>query len=208
MARGTKSGRTALAVVLALIAAYAVGFVFYVTRIPATMDRIKHADGVVALTGGDVRILAADNLFEANVGKRLLISGVHPGITKDDIKKLVHGGARFECCVDLGYEATNTRGNALEAANWTREHDFHSLVVVTSSYHMPRSLLEFGDVMPNIKLMPYPVLQEDVDPKAWWSNAHVFRVLQGEYVKYLGSLLVTTIFPTGRSRGGEARANS
>lgn len=196
-----KSEHTGIYLVMALIAVYAIGFVIFVAKVPMTMDRIRHADGIVALTGGDVRIMAADNLFEANVGKRLLISGVHPGLTKSDIKKLVHGGARFECCVDLGFEATNTRGNAIEAANWAREHDYRSLVVVTANYHMPRSLLEFGDVMPNVKLYPYPVQQEDVVLDNWWTNAHVFRVLQDEYVKYLGSLVVTSLFPTNRASG-------
>jgi uncharacterized SAM-binding protein YcdF (DUF218 family) len=110
----------------------------------------------------------------------------------------------------MGFAATNTRGNALEAGDWAREHDYHSLVVVTANYHMPRSLIEFADVMPNAKLMPYPVQQADVDPQTWWSNGHVFRVLQGEYIKYLGSLFVTSLFPHGLSghRHGQAQENS
>jgi uncharacterized SAM-binding protein YcdF (DUF218 family) len=182
-----------------VLVAYAFGFVVFVSNIPSGMKRIDHADGVVALTGGDVRLMAAESLFEDKVGKRLLISGVHPGTTKSAIKQLVNGGPRFDCCTDLGYQATNTRGNALEAADWAREHHFRSLVVVTANYHMPRSLIEFADVMPNVKLMPYPVQQADVDPQAWWSNGHVFRMLQSEYIKYLGSLFVTTIFPHGLS---------
>jgi uncharacterized SAM-binding protein YcdF (DUF218 family) len=182
------------------VVAYAFGFVVFVSKIPSDMKRIDHADGVVALTGGDVRLKAADTLFESGkVGKRLLISGVHPGTTKVAIKQLVNGGPRFDCCADMGFQATNTRGNALEAGDWARDHDYHSLVVVTANYHMPRSLVEFADVMPNVKLMPYPVQQADVDPQAWWSNLHVFRVLQGEYIKYLGSLFVTSLFPHGLS---------
>jgi uncharacterized SAM-binding protein YcdF (DUF218 family) len=199
VAEKSSSGRTGLLLLLGLVAAYAIGFVIFVVNIPSTMDRISHADGIVALTGGDVRMMAAENLFEGHVGKRLLISGVHQGLTKNEIKKLVHGGNRFDCCADLGYEATNTRGNALEAANWARANHFHSLVVVTSNYHMPRSLLEFSDVMPGVKLLPYPVQQEDVVPQDWWTNVHAFRVLQNEYVKYLGSLVVTTVFPTART---------
>jgi uncharacterized SAM-binding protein YcdF (DUF218 family) len=197
-------------VALALVVAYAFGFVVFVSSIPTGMKRIDRADGIVALTGGDVRLMAAESLFEGKVGKRLLISGVHPGTTKSAIKQLVNGGPRFDCCADLGFQATNTRGNAIEAADWTREHHFHSLVVVTANYHMPRSLIEFADVMPTIKLLPYPVQQADVDPQNWWSNGHVFRVLQGEYAKYLGSLVVTTLFPNGLSanRHGDARGNS
>jgi uncharacterized SAM-binding protein YcdF (DUF218 family) len=201
--------RTWLIVVLVLLVAYAFGFVVFMSIIPTDMKRIDHADGVVALTGGDVRLKAAETLFEGKVGKRLLISGVHPGTTKSAIKQLVNGGPRFDCCADMGFQATNTRGNAIEAGDWAREHHFHSLVVVTANYHMPRSLIEFADVMPDVKLMPYPVQQADVDPQAWWSNAHVFRMLQSEYIKYLGSLFVTTLFPHGLSaRHGTAHGNS
>ena len=199
---------TGLTVALVLVVAYAFGFVVFVSRIPSEIKPIVHADGVVALTGGDVRLMAAETLFESGkVGKRLLISGVHPSTTKSAIRKLVNGGPRFDCCADMGFQATNTRGNALEAADWAREHHFHSLVVVTSNYHMPRSLIEFADVMPNVKLMPYPVQQADVDPQAWWTNGHVLRVLQSEYIKYLGSLCVTTLFPNGLSAAHHGEAH-
>jgi uncharacterized SAM-binding protein YcdF (DUF218 family) len=201
VARRLKSGRILIAFALIFAATYLAGFVVFVTSFPTIAGKVKRADGVVALTGGDVRITAANNLFESNIGKRLLISGVHQGITKEHIKRLVHGGSRFDCCVDLGFEATNTRGNALETANWVREHDFHSIVVVTANYHMPRSLLEFTDVMPDVKLLPYPVLQEDVDTRDWLTDPHVFRVLQWEYVKYLSSVAVTKLFPTSPARG-------
>jgi uncharacterized SAM-binding protein YcdF (DUF218 family) len=191
---------TWLTIALVFAVVYAFGFVVFVSKIPTEMKPIDRADGVVALTGGDVRLKAADTLFESGkVGRRLLISGVHPGTTKAAIKQLVNGGPRFDCCADMGFQATNTRGNALEAGDWAREHDYHSLVVVTANYHMPRSLIEFADVMPKMKLMPYPVQQADVDPQTWWSNGHVFRVLQGEYIKYLGSVFVTTLFPNGLS---------
>jgi uncharacterized SAM-binding protein YcdF (DUF218 family) len=207
---GTARSRagTWLTVALVVIVVYAFGFVVFVSKIPSEMKPIDHADGVVALTGGDVRLKAAETLFESGkVGKRLLISGVHPGTTKTAIKQLVNGGPRFDCCADMGFTATNTRGNALEAADWAREHHFHSLVVVTANYHMPRSLIEFADVMPNVKLMPYPVQQADVDPQLWWSNLHVFRMLQSEYIKYLGSLFVTTLFPNGLSAGRHDKAH-
>lgn len=157
--------QTALAILAAVVLAYVVGFIVFVTSLPKPPDSVRRADGIVALTGGDARLIAAELLFESGIGKRLLISGVHPETTRGEIKQLVHGGSRFDCCVDLGFEATNTHGNAMEAADWARTHHFHSLVVVTANYHMPRSLLEFADVMPDTKLIPYPVEQTEIDHK-------------------------------------------
>jgi uncharacterized SAM-binding protein YcdF (DUF218 family) len=180
----------AVAVVAGL---YVVGFLLFVLSLPKTPAPAVHGDGIVALTGGDARLDAAAALLENGAGKRLLISGVHPTITKDDIKRLVHGGRRFDCCADLGFSALSTRGNAAEAATWAHAHGYRSLVIVTANYHMPRSLHEFATEMPGTQLLPYPVEQDDVDLGEWWSDPHTLRVLHTEYAKYLGSLFFTAL---------------
>jgi uncharacterized SAM-binding protein YcdF (DUF218 family) len=190
-----KSSRGRGAILLAAIVAYAVGFFVFVESLPRAQPKDVHADGIVALTGGNDRLDAATVLFEKGVGKRFLITGVHPTTTKDALKKLVHGGRRFDCCADLGFQATNTRGNASETAQWVREHGYKSLVVVTATYHMPRSLSEFAARMPRVKLIAYPVASESLDIDDWWHSPVVFSVLQWEYAKYLGSVALNTLFP-------------
>src|SRR3546814_9566295 len=37
----------------------------------------------------------------------------------------------FECCVDLGFEAADTAGNALETAGWLNAHGYKSIRLVT-----------------------------------------------------------------------------
>src|SRR3546814_14678895 len=64
------------------------------------------------------------------------------------------------CSSDLGYEADNTRGNAVETAAWMKDQDFTSLRLVTATYHMPRSLLEFRRPMPDIEIVPHPVFTQ------------------------------------------------
>ena len=118
-------------------------------------------------------------------GKRLLITGVNKATTKSNLKSLLQdAGKAFDCCADLGFAATDTRGNAEEAATWARAHDYRSLIVVTTSYHMPRSLAEFGAQMPDVKLVPFPV-PEERNPTPW----QTFRRLHGEYAKFLASLV-------------------
>jgi uncharacterized SAM-binding protein YcdF (DUF218 family) len=179
---------------LAVVAAYVAGFLVFVVSLPQAHPETVHADAIVALTGGTERLDAATALFESGVGRRLLISGVHPTTTKLALKTLVHGGARFDCCADLGFEATNTHGNAKEAAEWAKKHGYKSLIVVTAGYHMPRSLVEFSAQMPHEKLIPYPVASDNVDVNGWWRPVP-FAVLQWEYTKYLGSVALNTLFP-------------
>jgi len=175
------------------IALYAVGFVVFVTNLPGPKVHMRPAQGIVALTGGDERLAAAVNLLESREGQRLLISGVHSSTTKEELKHLAHGGARFDCCADLGYAAENTRGNAQEAANWARAHRFRSLIVVTARYHMPRSLTEFQAAMPGMALEAYPVEPQDIDLGAWWHDARALHVLHSEYVKYLASTVMNAV---------------
>lgn len=180
---------TAWKILLGLFAVYIAGFIVFVTNLPAPGATPKRAQGIVALTGGDERLSAAVNLLETGGGERLLISGVHPKTTKDELKALAHGGKRFDCCADLGYSAENTRGNAQEAAAWAREHRFKRLIVVTASYHMPRSLTEFEAAMPGVVLEPYAVEPADIDLKGWWHDTRALRVLLSEYTKYIFSTL-------------------
>src|SRR5437764_9779081 len=46
-----------------------------------------------------------------------------------------------------------THDNAQEAAIWTREHHFNSLVIVTGRYHMPRTMREFSATLPDKSLI-------------------------------------------------------
>jgi uncharacterized SAM-binding protein YcdF (DUF218 family) len=173
-----------------VVVLYALGFLVFAGSLPHRPEKVAHADGIVALTGGDARLDTAVSLLEHGAGKRLLITGVHPAITKPEIKQLAHGGRKFDCCADLDFAAEDTRGNAAEAAGWVKAHRYKSLILVTANYHMPRSLAEFSADMPGVRLEPYPVEPEGVDFAAWWRNAHTMRLLQAEYVKYLASFVL------------------
>jgi uncharacterized SAM-binding protein YcdF (DUF218 family) len=178
----------------AVIGLYLVGFVLFAANLPATPASVGKPDAIVALTGGGARLDAAVALFERGTGKRLLISGVAPSTTKKEIKLLSHGGARFDCCADLGFQAADTHGNAEEAANWVRAHRYKSIVVVTATYHMPRSLQEFAARMPGVTLTAYPVEPEGIDLREWWRDPRALRVLSSEYTKYLASTVLTHVF--------------
>jgi uncharacterized SAM-binding protein YcdF (DUF218 family) len=163
------------------------GFLCFVSSI----DRFERqpdvrADGIVALTGGSQRIGDAIDLLAQGYGSRLLITGVNDRTSRDEIARLNPGQRRlFECCVDFDYRARNTIGNAVETRRWVQDHRFRSLIVVTSNYHMPRTLLELEHVLPSARLIPYAVVSATIDPKDWWRSATTARVLASEYAKLL-----------------------
>lgn len=167
--------------------ALVLGFVWFIWRLPdkqVVLDR--DADGIVVLTGGSSRVTDALELLSARRGKRLLISGVNPGTTTGDIAHENPNYDRlFTCCVDLDYSAINTLGNAVQARLWAESHGFHSLIIVTSAYHMPRALAELSHQLPDIALIPYPVLSDRLRTAPWWSNGDTTRVVVSEYLKFL-----------------------
>jgi len=174
-----------------LLALYVIGFVIFATSLPQTSTQVRHADAIVALTGGGARLDAAESLLESGFGKRLLISGVNPGTTKKDLRVIAHAGPRFDCCADLGFKAADTHGNASETAQWVHTHGYRSVIVVTANYHMRRSLNEFAADMPGVRLEPYPVAPDGIDLADWWHNSHALRLLNAEYAKYLASFVLT-----------------
>jgi uncharacterized SAM-binding protein YcdF (DUF218 family) len=168
-----------------LVVAYFLGFAFFVYSLPApgVDSEPGFADAIVVLTGEGLRLETAAALLEHGYANRMLITGVYPSTTKEQLKTLAHGNERFSCCADLGFEATDTRGNAEEAARWVQAHGYRSLILVTSSYHMPRSLMEFSAALSGTRFIPYPV--PAVQSLTGWRG---FMHLQEEYLKYLASL--------------------
>lgn len=185
--------RRALQIIAGLVAAYLVGFIVFVERIDHTdlapANAATSADAIVALTGGPERIEAAFQLLKQQKGQRLLISGVHPEVTKDTLNTLLgNAGGQLDCCVDLDREAENTIGNAAQAAAWARHHGYRSIIIVTSSYHLPRALLELRRAMPEAELIAHPVFQDTVHLQGWWVYPGTTRLLIAEYTKYLLAL--------------------
>jgi uncharacterized SAM-binding protein YcdF (DUF218 family) len=168
---------------------FAVGFLLFVNAIERDSSTPMAAEGIVALTGGKDRIGKAFKLLATGQAKRLLITGVNPSTKASELQRLVPRGAEFfPCCVDLGRAALDTRGNAAETSEWVTRHGFSSLIVVTSSYHMPRTLIEYARAMPQVHLIPHAVLSPNFHIENWWSHQVTRRLLFSEYVKYLNAL--------------------
>lgn len=186
-----------------LVLLLCVGFLIFaqgVSTPPATSNRV--ADGIVALTGGEERIAEAVKLLADGRARRLLITGVNPSTTKPELVSLNPRSATlFNCCVDLDKKALDTRDNATETTHWVRQRGFRSLIVVTSSYHMPRSLIELRQAMPDVDLIPYAVAPPALRGKRWWADRYTIWVLAREYVKLVTAL---SHFVMHRLLGGEA----
>jgi uncharacterized SAM-binding protein YcdF (DUF218 family) len=188
--RRTRSGlRRRVAAVLAgvLVAVWAAGLFLFAEGIPRDVQQSRDkTDAIVVLTGGSLRLEQGLELLSAHLGTKLFVSGVHRGV---EVQQLIDRSLRspevIDCCIVLGYAADHTAGNALETAAWMTKQGYGSLRLVTASYHMPRSLLEFRNAMPDVQIIAHPVFPENVKVDEWWRWPGTAILIVSEYNKYL-----------------------
>jgi len=186
-----KLARLIALLVLLTIAMLGMGLAGYTGYVLLASEREPDpADAIVVVTGGAGRLEKAIDLLKQEKGKRLLISGVHPGyspITLERRYKLTKN--QIACCVDLDSRALNTVANATQTAEWARRYGFESLIIVTSAYHMPRTMLEMRRAAPDIRLQGQLVTRSDralLTRLFDWNNVHL---LTKEYGKLLGAIV-------------------
>ena len=184
-----------------LVMLWFLGFVIFIVNIstpPHLEYPYQKTDAIVVLTGGEGRVRAGFSLLKQDVAPKLFISGVQKGVTEQDIfsKSFKAPSAVKELnalsdSLDLGHTAENTRGNAQEVATWLHNQTalnhlvpLKSIRLVTSTYHMPRSLLELHQILPNLIIIPHPIFSETFRQKEWWRKRDALSLAFSEYTKY------------------------
>jgi uncharacterized SAM-binding protein YcdF (DUF218 family) len=185
------------------VLAWGVGFLFFVATLrayvePAINDALAPTDAIVVLTGGSERIQTGLDLLQAGKAKKLLVSGVYPGITFAQLAGRQRVSSELQaCCISLGHAADNTLGNADETRLWLQSEGGGSVRLVTAHYHMPRSLMVFRAVMPDVVFVPHPVVPESVSLDDWWRHTGTAHLLMMEYNKYLLATLRVALWRIG-----------
>ena len=170
-----------------VIAGWGAGLVWFVGQMPSeTTDDLRPAEAIVVLTGGQDRLSRGFDLLSAGKAAKLFISGVYRGL---DVRALLEMSQQspdeLECCIELGYAAPDTIGNAMETGGWVKRNNISSIILVTAHYHVPRSMLEFRDAMPDVDIQISPVFPDNVRRDDWWQWSGTARLYAAEYSKYL-----------------------
>lgn len=162
------------------------GLFTFASNIPTeVVEPDLKTDAIVVLTGGSGRLRTGLDLLMTEHAAQLFVSGVYRGVDVDQLLKVQKQRPEdVENRISLG-DAINTRENAFETAEWMRANNLSSLRLVTAAYHMPRSLLEFGNVLADVKIAPHPVFPDHVKQSKWWAFPGTFALTVTEYNKFL-----------------------
>lgn len=125
-----------------ILLCWVLGFVAFVVGLPGPAEPGR-TDAIIVLTGGENRIERGIELLEGEHAQRMLVSGVNRTVRPAELAEQTgKPEALFECCIDLGQDAVDTRSNGEEAAEWIRDNEFDSVRLVTTDWHMPRARFE------------------------------------------------------------------
>lgn len=178
------------------------GLIWFAEGIPreGTPLPTQTTDAVVVLTGGPARLKAGLAELEAGRARKLFVSGVNPLVELGELLRAAGDTGKVpESAIALGYSADSTVGNASETRQWMDREGFRSLRLVTASYHMRRSLLEFHRAMPGTEIIAHPVFPETFMRDSWWSWPGTLALIVNEYHKYVAVRLRDLITSTAGS---------
>lgn len=165
----------------AVLALWFAGFIFFLHQIYHFIPPTRPPAAIVVLTGGQERIKAGLSLLDQNPTALFLISGVHTDRYLREIARY----AQHQRNVDIGFKATTTAENAQEIKSWLGDRKISHVHVVTSHYHMHRSLLELQQAMPHLKFLPYSVISHQFRNLRWVGRPRNWHLLLKEYTKYI-----------------------
>lgn len=181
--------------ILLVPASWVVGLFIFINNIPEqNLNFTQPVDAVVILTGGSMRLEEGLEEFARLKAKKLLISGVGQGAT---INTILTGAKNQELLnkinqndIILGNLANNTITNALETKIFMTLHGFDSMLLVTSNYHILRSVLIFKRQMPEYTIYPFPVCSDNFRKSGNFISLPSLKLSATEYNKLLGFYLM------------------
>ena len=162
--------------------AWGLGFVLFLALLPTgPKDITTSTDAIVVLTGSKGRVQYGFSLMQQGLAKKLFISGVNPKVKMPELIELqkIQPDHPTLPQTHLGYNAQNTAQNASETALWAKQEEVKSIRLVTASYHIWRSMIEFSKALPGVTIISHPV-----DEPIQWTRKQ-FGLLLTEYHKFL-----------------------
>lgn len=137
------------------------GFIWFAAALPQPAGPVK-TDAVVVMTGGTGRVTHGVEVLHRQQAQKLFVSGVDAAVKPHEFAlEYKVSAAEMACCVQLGFDAKDTRSNGNETARWVTVNQIKSVRLVTNDWHMRRAEYELARVLPaGISVVPDAVPSE------------------------------------------------
>lgn len=176
----------ALALFAALLLVPIGGFFLFLAEVQAsTSSKPEKADAIVALSGDPRRSVVAVDLLKKGFGSYLIIVGQDNQHEVDLLRR--DNPLLFACCVKVDHSSTNTAQDAHLVRKLISTPTPNSLLLVTSSFHIPRARNELANVLPGTRITGVGIPDEFYRPAAILSNSDVASAFVRQYLMYIGS---------------------
>ena len=131
-------------------------FIYYKIGTKKDIISFNKIEAIVVLTGSKGRIPLAKKIYLKDKNLYLIISGVNSKINKNHLKK-IFGLSRFKNII-IENRSKNTIQNAIETKKIIEKLGIKSILLITSSIHLPRAYIIFKFILGNeYKIYKIPV---------------------------------------------------
>lgn len=189
-------------VVFLVVTLVLVGIFLSIGYYLSPQDNLRHADIIVAVSGGETesRTAEAVALYKQGYAPELLFSGA-----AQDRSGPSNAAAMRSIAISKGVpsenikieeNAANTTQNANNSAGVIRQDGAHSIILVTSPYHQRRAGIEFSRALgPEVAIVNHSAPDQKWRRSHWWATTYSFNLTLSELQKtiyVLGKKNITT----------------
>ena len=159
----------------------------YDTEKRSSSENIK---GIAVLAGGWGRIDKGLRVFNDNDNAKLILSGVSKNFSLNK-QKPFEKNTKDNLVIDNN--SRSTLENAIEISSWAKKLNINRINVITSYYHIPRSLLLLKYYSPDIDFIANPVFKNNYEDKAIRKIIGNGTFLFEEYIKFVFTYIFVKI---------------
>lgn len=166
---------------------------------PSLLDGCKKADVIIAVSGGDTaaRTQKAIDLYMDGWADKLIFSGAASDRSGPSNAAVMRDQALdqgvSEQAIYIEDQSETTKQNAEKTQDILQDKNIREAILVTSRYHMKRTMLEFQNRAENIEFRASPADVDNQWSAWWWTTPYGWYLALSEIVKI-------TIFYIGGSR--------
>lgn len=169
------------------------------SQAPSSLKGCEAADVIITVSGGDTsaRTQEAIDLYQNGWAPKLIFSGAAqdksgPSNAAVMRTQAIEQGVP-ESVITIEDQSETTKENAENTKDILQDEAIKTAIVVTSSYHMKRTILEFRERAPNVTFRAHPTSSDSQWSVWWWTTPYGWMLALSELFKIV-------LFSIGGSR--------